>query len=228
MVATDVPPPRNSGQTAGLDLAVVSLRARAAEVLCERLVQGYYPPGQRLSEAAIAQELEISRGPLREALRQLGSMGLIRHATNRGWHVPQLTRAEIQELYELREACEGMAARLAAERRTEGDISRLRATLQAARQVVGRVGAGYPQGAAADVHAVLLAVASNSLLEQRARETQQQLALARYRSAASERRAAAAFEEHHHIVEAIAAGHPAKAQRLVAEHIRNSAPRATA
>ena len=214
--------PSEQVPTVGLGLAAISLRAQAAEVLQARLVQGYYPPGQRLSEAAIADELEISRGPLREALRQLGSLGLLRHTTNKGWHVPKLTKVEIQQLYEVREACEGMAGRLAAQRRTPGDVEWLHKTLQAARPVVGSLGAGYPQGAAADLHAVILTVARNPVLEQRARETQQQLALARYRSAASESRAAAAFEEHQQIVEAIAAGHPAAAQRLIAEHIRNS------
>ncbi|GAC1608869.1 MAG: GntR family transcriptional regulator [Mycobacteriales bacterium] len=208
----------------GLGLAAVSLRAQAAEVLQNRLVQGHYVPGERLSEAALADELEISRGPIREALRQLGSMGLVRHTINKGWHVPKLTDVEIQELYEMREACESMAGRLAAQRRTPDDVDRLRRTLQAARPVVGRVGAGYPQGAAADVHGVVLSIARNPLLEQRARETQQQLALARYRSAASERRALAAFDEHQQIVEAIAGGQAARAQRLLAAHIRNSAP----
>lgn len=219
-----MPPPSEQERTVDLGLAAVSLRAQAAEVLQARLVEGYYLPGQRLSEAAIADELEISRGPLREALRELGSMGLLRHATNKGWRVPKLTKLEIQELYEVREACEGMAGRLAAQRRTPEDVERLERTLQAARPVAGRAGAGYPQGAAADLHAVVLAIARNPVLEQRARETQQQLALARYRSAASESRAAAAFEEHQQIVEAIAAGHPATAQRRVAEHIRNSVP----
>lgn len=224
-MTAQVPSPSEQESTIGLGLAAVSLRAQAAEVLKARLVEGYYPPGQRLSEAAIADALQISRGPLREALRQLGSMGLLRHTTNKGWQVPKLTSAEIQELYEVREACEGMAGRLAALRRTADDVERLRRTLEAARPVVGRV-AGYPQGAAADLHAVVLGIARNPALEQRARETQQQLALARYRSAASESRAAAAFEEHEKIVEAIAAGHPATAQRLLAEHIRNSVPRA--
>ncbi|MCU1673649.1 MAG: hypothetical protein JWN77_1762 [Frankiales bacterium] len=222
--------PSGPGQerSGGLGLAALSLRAQAAELLQARLVQGFYVPGQRLSEAAIAEELEISRGPIREALGQLSSMGLVRHATNKGWHVPKLTRAEIEALYELREACEGMAGRLAAQRRTPEDVERLREVLKAARPAVALHGAGYPQGAAADLHGVVLAIARNPLLEQRARETQQQLALARYRSAASEQRAAAAFEEHQRIVEAIAKGHAARAQQLVAAHIRNSAPRTTA
>ncbi len=104
-------------------------------------------------------------------------------------------------------------------------LARLHQTLELARSEVRKGRSGYSQGGDDDLHQIILSIARNPLLELRAQETQRQLALARYRSAASEDRTAAAFLEHEDVVEAIAAGRPAAAQRLVSTHIENSAKR---
>lgn len=203
-------------------LAAMSLRAQAAKVMESRLIGGHYQPGERLSEAATAEELGISRGPIREALQQLGSSGLLRHEVNRGWYVPAFSLDDIRQLYELREALEGMASRLAAQRRTSDDVHLLQQILREAHAEVDLSGGGYPQGARTDLHAAVLAIARNPMLEQRARETQRQLAFARYRSAASADRAAVALVEHEEIIDSIARRKAAAAQRLTMAHIRKS------
>ncbi len=119
-----------------------------------------------------------------------------------------------------------MAGRLAAQRRTPEDIRLLRRIMDDAQTALDEPGAGYPQGAHMDLHATVLSIARNPMLEQRAQETERQLALARYRSAAATDRAAAALAEHEGIVEAITAGRPVAAHRLVMVHIQNSAKRA--
>jgi DNA-binding GntR family transcriptional regulator len=91
------------------------------------IVEGYFRPGERLIEQRIAKELDLSRTPVREALRMLQSEGLVRFEANRGATVRSLTIGDIADLYELRARLESMAAELAAERATPDQLERLEA-----------------------------------------------------------------------------------------------------
>jgi DNA-binding GntR family transcriptional regulator len=93
-----------------------SLADLAYERLTEALLSGELSPGDRLVQDALAVRLGISRTPLREALQRMEREGTIRAAAGRGYVVPELTRADIGHLYEVREAVEGQAARLVAAR----------------------------------------------------------------------------------------------------------------
>jgi DNA-binding GntR family transcriptional regulator len=84
-------------------------------------------PGERLVEARIAEDLGLSRTPVREALRLLASEGLVRFEPNRGASVRSLTVAEVGDLYELRARLEAMAGELAAQRATPEQCDRLAA-----------------------------------------------------------------------------------------------------
>jgi DNA-binding GntR family transcriptional regulator len=79
------------------------------------VVEGRFVPGQRLVEADLTREFSVSRGPLREALKRLESEGLVDIVAHRGAAVRRPTRAELEELFRIREVLEGLAARLAAE-----------------------------------------------------------------------------------------------------------------
>lgn len=91
------------------------------------IVEGHLRPGERLVEQRLAEELELSRTPIREALRMLASEGLVRFEPNRGASVRSLTVAEIADLYELRGRLEALAGELAAERATPDQVERLAA-----------------------------------------------------------------------------------------------------
>lgn len=91
------------------------------------IVEGRLRPGERLVEQRLAEELELSRTPIREALRMLQSEGLVRFEPNRGARVRSLTIADIDDLYELRGRLEAMAAELAAVRATPDQLDRLTA-----------------------------------------------------------------------------------------------------
>jgi GntR family transcriptional regulator of gluconate operon len=88
-----------------------TLSDRTAELLRERILSGQFPMGTRLVEARIARQLAISRGPVREALKQLRAEGLVREEPRRGSFVADLTLADIWEIYDLRAAIESRAAR---------------------------------------------------------------------------------------------------------------------
>jgi DNA-binding GntR family transcriptional regulator len=111
-----------------------SLADLAHERLTDALLSGELSPGDRLVQEVLALRLGISRTPLREALQRMEREGTIRAADGRGYVVPELTRADIGHLYEVREAVEGQAARLVAARAASSvdDIEATLARLSAA------------------------------------------------------------------------------------------------
>lgn len=87
---------------------------RIAEVLRERVIDGSYAPGQRLTEAVIAAEFGVSHGPVRDALRLLEQSGLVTIQPYRGAQVTELSTEDVRQMYEVREALVGLRARQAA------------------------------------------------------------------------------------------------------------------
>lgn len=87
---------------------------RIAEVLRERVIDGSYAPGQRLTEAVIAAEFGVSHGPVRDALRLLEQSGLVTIQPYRGAQVTELSAEGVKQMYEVREALVGLRARQAA------------------------------------------------------------------------------------------------------------------
>ena len=106
------------------------LQERAYRLILDRIVRGSLPPGGRLSEPDLAQEIGISRTPVRDAVTQLQCEGLIERKPRYGTFVRELNENDIRELYELREGLESFAAGLAAERISEGDLQRLEGLLE--------------------------------------------------------------------------------------------------
>jgi DNA-binding GntR family transcriptional regulator len=93
-----------------------SLAEEAYQRITAAMLSGAIAPGQRLVMDALAEELEISRTPVRDALRRLEQEGLIEAGGRRGFVVREIDAEEIRQTYEAREAIEGYAARLAARR----------------------------------------------------------------------------------------------------------------
>jgi DNA-binding GntR family transcriptional regulator len=89
---------------------------KAYELLKQRVIAGTYAPGAQLKEEHIARELEISRTPIRAALKRLVQDGLATADAGRGVRVSEWTESDIEETYELRGLLEGHAAELAARR----------------------------------------------------------------------------------------------------------------
>ncbi|WP_336659419.1 GntR family transcriptional regulator [Leucobacter sp. USHLN153] len=101
------------------------LREQAVATLRERIVRGEFPSGSRLKERVLVEEIAMSRTVIREALRQLESERLIHIEPNVGPVVSELSRDQARQLYEVRAALEGTAARLAAENRTRDELKEL-------------------------------------------------------------------------------------------------------
>jgi DNA-binding GntR family transcriptional regulator len=113
------------------------LRHDAYAALYEAILLGHIPPGERLVEAEIARQMGISRGPLREAIRQLEQDGLVEYRPRRGAVVAELTRERVLDAYSTRVELEGFAARLAAQRMTAADAARLAALCDVMQRCAG-------------------------------------------------------------------------------------------
>jgi DNA-binding FadR family transcriptional regulator len=148
-----------------VELAVSQLR--------EQVLSGQWPVGGRLpAETELAQRLEVGRSTVREAVRALVHAGLLETRQGSGTYVrsltpgtdwePRLRRAAVLEAYEVREALEVQAARLAASRRTETDIEALRACL-AERDSARGTDARFVEADLA-FHRAVVAAAHNPLL----------------------------------------------------------------
>lgn len=104
-----------------------SLAEDAADRIREQILSGGFSPGEHLVEAKIAEQLAISRGPVREAFKLLRAEGLLNEEPRRGTFVVSLTADDVREIYGLRAALEGRAARVLARGRDRVAIDRLRA-----------------------------------------------------------------------------------------------------
>lgn len=103
----------------------VSQRDRAYQYIRAQLVSGRLPPGTRLSHRALAKEIGMSFIPVREAVSQLVSEGLVAHEPKLGTFVMEISRQELAELYDLREALERHAVLKAAERITDMELDEM-------------------------------------------------------------------------------------------------------
>lgn len=122
------------GATIRVERPAKTLRELALEKVREAIVDGYFRPGDRLVERDLCAQLGVSRTIVREVLRHLESEGLVANLPNKGPIVAQLDLGEARQIYEIRGALEGMAARLCAERHDPAIVSALEASLAGIRQ----------------------------------------------------------------------------------------------
>ena len=119
-------------EAAALEMAVPEVRTLAERVfhqLQDAIVRGELAPGSKITEPGLSKTYGISRGPLREAMRRLEAHRLIERVPHVGARVVQLSMKELLELFDLREALESMAARLAAEHMSPEEVQGLRDVL---------------------------------------------------------------------------------------------------
>jgi len=105
------------------------LSQQIAHAVRRAILHGRYKPGERLVEHDVAALLEVSRAPVREALRQLVQEGLVIVYPHRGAVVTPVSREMVQDVFDIRERLEGLAARLAASRITPDELARLEALI---------------------------------------------------------------------------------------------------
>lgn len=104
-----------------------SLREKAYQFIQRKILSQEYAPGQKLSELSVAEEMGISRTPVRSAIRELEHEGFVEQVPRYGTIVRKTDRRDISELYDMRQALEGFAAQQAAERMGDDEVAELTA-----------------------------------------------------------------------------------------------------
>jgi DNA-binding GntR family transcriptional regulator len=197
----------------------------ASHRLAQSIVTGELAQGQKLNEAELAESFGMGRGPLREALRHLEGMRLVKRIPNVGARVVVLDRKTLCDLYGVREALEGMACRIAATQMTDEEIKQLVELLahheQQIKQQGGKV---YAQSEGdLDFHYQIARGSRNQMLmDMLGSEQYQLLRMCRYRTSRNAQRTHPALYQHRQIVDALAHRDGELAELLMRRHIQGA------
>ncbi len=202
--------------------ASVPLRDRAYQALREAIVSGHLAPGERLVEAKLAQEMGISRNPVREALRRLEHEGLACRCPRGGMAVADIDLRDVAEVYAVRSVLEGLAARLAAGRLRPEHRERLSRSIQDGEEA-RRTGELDRLVASSGIfHNTVLEVAGNARLTSLLHVLDHHISRFRRISLQAEGSPAEVLEEHRHILDALERGDGAQAEDLMRRHLEHS------
>jgi len=195
---------------------------RVFEAMQDAIVRGDVEPGAKITEAELASRYGVSRGPLREALRRLEGRRLVERIPHAGARVASLSFEQLIDIYRAREALEGMACRLAAERMSAAEIRALRELL-AAHAELGevRTGRGYFQAEGdLDFHYRIARGSANSIIQQILCEDLYHLMrMYRYKFSGFQGRPHRALDEHRRVVTALEERDGEFAELLMRRHI---------
>lgn len=191
--------------------------------LQEAIVLGSVQPGEKLREPDLARQYGTSRGPLRDALRRLEARRLVVSTPNAGARVTSLTARQLIELYEVREALEGMTCRLAATHMSDAELAEMDALLGKHEDALEQAGGRryFRQEGDLDFHYRIAAACGNALLASAICEDYYQLMrMYRHKFSAHKGRPARALAEHRRIYSALVERDGELAEILMRRHIR--------
>ena len=199
-----------------------SLPALVQAEIEQLILTGEIAAGQRLNESVLAMRFGTSRGPVREALRALEECGLVRSEKNRGVFVRDISVAEADEIYDVREVLDDLIGQRVAERVTADGLAELKALLAEMEQATASRSVGRYHQLNLRFHDRLVDLAGNSRLGEVYRLLTKELLLFRLRGLQDGGGFAVSIAEHKSIVKAIGAGDARRAGRLLREHAAQS------
>ncbi|KIQ56060.1 GntR family transcriptional regulator [Meiothermus taiwanensis] len=196
-----------------------SVREAAYSHLRGAILTGSLLPGARISEPGLAQELGVSRTPVREALQRLAQEGLVELLPGKGARVRVLSAEEVREVYDVRALLEGEAAALAAQNATEEELNRLERLLQALDALPKEAYAQQMQ-VDFDFHTALIEAAHNKTLARIYADLRSSLTLVRsFQQTLSQH--PKTRQQHQAILSALKARNPAEAAEAARAHVRH-------
>lgn len=201
-----------------------TLREQALVALRTAITSGQYRPGDHLGEVEIAERLSVSRGTVREALRHLQQEGLVTAGARGMLRVSQLTPGEVRELFQVREALEGLAIRQIIESSRGPEAARsLRQALERL-QVVVDSGADLNTKVEADLtfHLRLCELSGNSVLLKTWCQLEGPIRVVIMSAGGERREVAMAASAHLPVVEAIERGDAVAAQQVLHAHMASA------
>lgn len=189
------------------------------EELREAIIELRLRPGDPLREAALAQQLGVSKTPLREAFARLEQEGLVETTSFKGAVVTGYSERDLNEIYELRALLEGAAARAAAERSTSETLGALSDLVVRSRELREAGDLGGLAGLLEEFDVLVYAQVANERIGALIENLRAHLTRIGKLTESIPGRVEASVEEHAAIVDAIAAHDPDEAERLMRVHI---------
>ncbi len=198
------------------------LRELVFESLREAIISGTLPPSERLMEIQLAEEMGVSRTPVREAIRKLELEGLVVMIPRKGAYVAGMSIKDIVDVFEIRGALEGLAAELASERVTDDELESMERYLVKISEEIESGDLSKVVETDTDFHTLIYKASRNARLSQIISNLREQIQRFRTTSLSFPGRMKIALEEHRKIVEAISSRDGELARRLAQEHIENA------
>jgi DNA-binding GntR family transcriptional regulator len=202
---------------------VISIPDRVFDELKTAIFEGRLAVDSKLSEPELARDYEVSRGALREAIARLEACRLVTRKTNVGARVVSLSHEKLNEIFHVREALEGMAARLAAEAISDEELNELDRLLDRHANDIEDNQDYFQKEGDVDFHYTIVKASHNSFLfDLLCNDLYQLVRLYRYQFGMRSKRAVRAYDEHCNIVDAIKRRDGEMAEYMMRGHIRAS------
>ncbi|MFL6663398.1 MAG: GntR family transcriptional regulator [Rhizobacter sp.] len=197
------------------------LHQQVSARLRQLIVEGALAPGKKLNERALAEQLHVSRTPLREAIRMLAAEGLVELLPHRGAVVAELSAADVADTFEVIAGLEGLSGQLAAERITDSELNEIRALHFEMLAAHTRRDLSTYYRLNARIHNHINAAARNPVLTQTYVTVNARLQAARFRSNFDEAKWTRAVREHEHMIELLQARDGPGLRNLMVTHLEH-------
>lgn len=199
-----------------------SLRGRVYDRIREDILNGVYKEHEELKEATLGKMMDVSRTPVREALRQLELEGLVEIIPNKGARVTGITKKDIEDIYQIRYLLEGLSARWATEHITEELIEKMEETLYLTEFHAKKGNFAQVYDLDSQFHELLYEASGSKLLNNILSDFHMYVTRIRKTSLASGSRSKNSTEEHRAILEAIKERDADKAEECAHNHVNST------
>lgn len=200
----------------------VSLRNKVFKYVKSQIINGYYKAGDNLVESKMAEELGVSRTPIREAIRLLELEGLVETIPNKGAVVLGISPKDVEDIYAIRSLVEGLAARWAAERISSIEKKEMQKTMDLMDFFAQRGDTDELAELDNRFHQIIYEASGSKILNLTLGNLHQYVQLARLESLKRPNRLDRTIEEHHEILNAFLANDPDQAEKAMAKHVQNA------
>jgi DNA-binding GntR family transcriptional regulator len=204
-----------------IEISRVALHDQVVARIRTMLVEGRIPPGTKLNERTLCEQLRVSRTPLREAIKLLAAEGLIDLLPNRGAVSVKLTEADVLNTFEVLAELEGMAGELAAKRITDAQLSELRAKHYEMLACFARHDLSGYYRLNAQIHTLINEAAGNPVLASTYRSINARVQSLRFRTNQDEAKWKRAVKEHETMLEALSAHDAAVMRAVLVQHLQH-------
>ena len=198
-----------------------ALHEQVAHRLRQMLVENRIPPGAKLNERELSEVLNVSRTPLREAIKMLAAEGLVELLPNRGAIAVELSETDVLNTFEVMAGLEAQSGELAAERITDTELVEIKAMHFEMMAAYTRHDLPSYYRLNASIHSAINVAARNPVLTATYRQVNARLQALRFRSNQDDDKWKVAVREHEQMVEALSERDPAAMRAVLLRHLNN-------